>query len=563
MKAILLTVLTILTISFTVAAQPPVDVWQVQTPSNPMNCTNTTVTITGWNDAGNYTLQAITISYGNDTIWVDIKYTSPQIILGVLTSWSHTVSLGNVPYGNWTVAARGYLDNNWESEAYGWLPVGACCPSSIPQFDFVEDTVCAGSPITVTNNSIGNNLSYLWEFEGGTSTLASPTFSITESGTYDVTLTVTGDSCSDSLVKEIEILELPEADLGNDTNICDGDTLIVSVPAGNDYVWNDGSTSYQNSIATAGQLSVTVTDGQGCVASDTIAVLGVLPTISVNLGSDKLVCPDESVVLNAGTGGTAYVWSTGESTQSITTAEQGLFAVTVSESGYCDGVDEVEIDWLDVDQVNILMSMDSCASRSITVDQSTHDVVSWSDGSSDTNMVATLSGVYYVTATDVNGCQSEDSANVIVVDLPQFDLGADTFLCGDQTITLVTGISGTYLWSDGSTSSVFTVTEKGKYSVSVTDANGCTGADTIKVDHCLGLNSFETNELVVYPNPVMDILYVNADFNTKFTVYSLTGNLVKTGILENGIISLGSLPKGMYVIEIGNTEKSKAVISKL
>ena len=461
------------------------------------------------------------------------------------------------------MAARGYLDNNWESEAYGWLPVGACCPSSIPQFDFVEDTVCAGSPITVTNNSIGNNLSYLWEFEGGTSTLASPAFSITESGTYDVTLTVTGDSCSDSLVKEIEILELPEADLGNDTNICDGDTLIVSVPAGNDYVWNDGSTSYQNSIATAGQLSVTVTDGQGCVASDTIAVLGVLPTISVNLGSDKLVCPDESVVLNAGTGGTAYVWSTGESTQTITTTEQGVFSVTVSESGYCDGVDEIEIDWLDVDQVNILMSMDSCASRSITVDQSTHDVVSWSDGSSDTNMVATLSGVYYVTATDVNDCQSEDSANVIVVDLPQFDLGADTFLCGDQTITLVTGISGTYLWSDGSTGSVFTVTKKGKYSVSVTDTNGCTGADTIKVDHCLGLNNFETNELVVYPNPVMDILYVNADFNTKFTVYSLTGSLVKTGILENGTISLDGLPKGMYVIEIGNTEKTKTLISKL
>ena len=83
MKAILLTVLMILTISFTVTAQPPVDVWQVQTPSNPMNCTNTTVTITGWNDAGNYTLQPITMSYGNDTIWVDIKYTSPQIILGV------------------------------------------------------------------------------------------------------------------------------------------------------------------------------------------------------------------------------------------------------------------------------------------------------------------------------------------------------------------------------------------------------------------------------------------------------------------------------------------------
>ena len=94
-----------------------------------------------------------------------------------------------------TVVARGYGSGTLLSSEFESLSIDACCPSAIPLYQFVNDTVCSGEPITVTNNSSGNNLTYFWEYEGGTSTAATPTFSIGEGGTYDVTLTVTGDSC--------------------------------------------------------------------------------------------------------------------------------------------------------------------------------------------------------------------------------------------------------------------------------------------------------------------------------------------------------------------------------
>lgn len=546
--------------TFNVFAQPPVDVYQVVAPSNPMNCTNTTLTITGWNDAGNYSLQSISHFYGNDTIWIDIKYTSPQIVIGVLTSWTHYVSLGNVPYGNWVVVARGYLGGVWQSEANGWLPVDACCPTSIPQFAFVEDTVCAGEPITVTNNSSGNNLTYFWEYEGGTSTAATPTFSISEGGEYDVTLTVTGDSCSDSLVKSIEVLDLPVVELGNDTAICDGDSLELALPAGDDYLWSDGSTSYQNLIGAVGNLAVTVTNDDGCSNSDTIAVTAVLPNITVNLGPDKTVCPDETVNLNAGTGGSTYQWSNGESTQMISVNQAGNISVTVSESGNCDGVDNVLIEWYAIDPVNIGQSMDSCEERLIWVDQSTHDVVEWGDGTTDTSLLAAANGNYFVTATDLNGCESSDSAWVNIVDNPVFSLGNDTFLCGNQTITLTTGISGDHLWKDGSTGIAFTVTQRGTYYVFVTDQNGCTGSDTIRVNDCLGVSEMTAEEIQFYPNPTQDVIHIVGYQNAPYQLMDQTGRIVETGLLNNDAINVEHLFSGVYFIQLSDEEEVKTGI---
>ena len=539
-----------------------VNVNQVTTPSNALNCTSTSITVSGINAGGGFTLTPITYSFSNDTIFVEVAYTIPQIYITVLTPWSHGVNLGNVPYGNWTVVARGYGNGSLLSSAIGSLSIGACCPNAIPMFQFIEDTVCAGSEISVINSSSGNNLSYYWEFEGGTSSASVPTFSIDSAGTYNVTLTVTGDSCSDSLVRIIEVLDLPSVDLGNDTSICNGDTLELNLPVGSDYLWSDGSTSFNNQIAAIGSISVTVTNEDGCVKSDTIAITGLLTPINVDLGPDKTVCPEEPVMLNAGSGGSQYVWSTGDITQVVSVNQAGLVSVTVSESGYCDGVDEMIISWHNVVAAQIELSEDSCAERLIWIDPSNHQVVSWSDSTNDTMMIATLSGYYYVTATDLNDCETVDSAWVQIVDNPIVDLGADTFLCGNQTITLTTGLIGSHLWKDGSTGLSFTVTSKGKYSVSVTDENGCTGADTTKVSDCLSLTELPSDELILYPNPTTSELFINADASSTFRIYEVSGRLVLESIQMNGIINVESLKNGLYFLELPEQNKMASFIKE-
>ena len=535
-------------------AQPPVDVWQVIAPSNPLNCTSTSLTITGWNDAGNYTLTSITHSYGNDTIWVNINYTSPQIVIGVLTSWSHNVTLGNVPYGNWTVAARGYLGNAYQSVAYGWLPVGACCPTAIPQYSFTEDTVCVGEQVSVTNNSIGSNLSFAWDLPDGTSTAQSPTFTVSEAGTYDVTLTVTGDSCSDSLVKVLEVLELPSVDLGVDTAICEGDSLALNLAVGNDYLWSDGSTSFSNALHGVGSLSVTVTDDNGCMNSDTVAVLAELQTLSVALGPDQTNCPEDQVQLNAGNAGTTYQWSNGDTTQMTTTTNSGLISVTVSEAGFCDGVDEVNLQHHTVIPTEIELAEDSCGTRLIWVDAS-HTVQSWFDGSDSMAIEVLVTGGYTVTAVDGNGCLSEDSAFVYVADLPVFSLGNDTFLCANQTITFFTGVSGDHTWNTGAIGSAISVNAKGKYSVTVTSDEGCTYSDTVKVNHCLGTENVDKTELIIFPTVVEEKLFIRGvSANTTARIYNALGALMIEQKISSNETNLSALTNGIYFLKVDGYE---------
>ena len=560
MKNLVLTQLLFL--FFGVGISQTVNVTQVTSPSNALNCTSTIITVAGYNAGAGFTLTTPTYSISNDTIYVEIAYAIPSFYISVITNWSHNISLGNVPYGSYIIIARGYGNGSLLDLEYGSLNVGACCPSAIPLFDFVQDTVCANSSITVNNNSTGNNLSYLWEYNNDTSTLLSPTFSIPTAGTYGVILTVTGDSCSDTLVKQIEVLELPNADLGNDTNICDGDTLVLTLPIGNDYLWSDGSTSYQNTMASISSLSVAVTDDNGCEGVDTIAVTGIFQTISVNLGSAQTVCPEDDVTLNAGTGGSTYSWSTGGTNQMETLMEEGIVSVTVSQIGLCDGVDEVQIDWYDVDVAEILLAADSCGERLIHLDPNSHDVVSWSDATTDTAMLVTIPDYYFVTAADNNGCESTDSTWVNIVDNPIVDLGADTFLCGEETILLTTGVSGDHIWKDGSTGISFTITKRGTYTMSVTDQNGCTGADTIKVSDCLSVTSINQDGLKLYPNPTSSILHIDGIVeNNAYKVFDASGRLVLMGMLTNVDISLESLENGLYILEIDG-QPAKATFLK-
>ncbi|HET6989789.1 MAG TPA: T9SS type A sorting domain-containing protein, partial [Bacteroidia bacterium] len=86
-----------------------------------------------------------------------------------------------------------------------------------------------------------------------------------------------------------------------------------------------------------------------------------------------------------------------------------------------------------------------------------------------------------VTVTDANGCMNADTMMATINPLPIVSFGSDITQCGG-TVTLDAGNAGsTYLWSDTSTSQTLTISTSGTYAVVVTDANSCSGSDTIMV----------------------------------------------------------------------------------
>jgi hypothetical protein len=108
---------------------------------------------------------------------------------------------------------------------------------------------------------------------------------------------------------------------------------------------------------------------------------------------------------------------------------------------------------------------------------------SWSTGAQTETISVSQSGTYTVTFTDGVGCQATDqievefgNGNVIV------DLGPDTSLCDGETIILDAGAGFTsYLWSTSETTQTLEVSLPGDYSVTVTDALGCTGIDLVNI----------------------------------------------------------------------------------
>ena len=81
-------------------------------------------------------------------------------------------------------------------------------------------------------------------------------------------------------------------------------------------------------------------------------------------------------------------------------------------------------------------------------------------------------------------CTATDDIVVTVNSLPTIDLGTDTTLiCSGTSETLDAGSSFTsYLWNDGSTNQTLSVTTAGTYTVTGTDANGCSASDSMVID---------------------------------------------------------------------------------
>ncbi len=108
----------------------------------------------------------------------------------------------------------------------------------------------------------------------------------------------------------------------------------------------------------------------------------------------------------------------------------------------------------------------------------------WQDSSFGYTQVVSEPGNYWLEFKTPNCCISSDTINISVYSDPEIDLGSDTILCNDETLTLTSTITNAnYLWQDGSNSSSLLVTQPGLYWLSLTDSSGCNASDSIEIDY--------------------------------------------------------------------------------
>lgn len=345
-------------------------------------------------------------------------------------------------------------------------------------------TTCGTTyPLDANPGGVNAGSTYLWN-----TLVTTDSILVTLDGTYSVTVTSpSGCINSESVSVTLNGTVLPT--LGADATFCDNTVLDAGYP-GSTYLWSTGATSQTITITAPGPgtYSVTVTDVNGCIGTNSVNIT-IVPSTPVSLGLDTVECASTGVVLNAGIA-TTYVWtnvSTGaivSTASTLTVPATGEYAVQITNSG-CSSTD------------TIVVTLNASPSFSLGPDATICDQLflnatiplggpysySWSTSAVSPAITVTLSDTYSVLITNTSTlCSAIDSIDVIINQLPTVALGSDTSLCSYQTITLDAGNTGSsFVWNSGQTTQTINVSASGTYSVTVTDASGCSSSDPIQV----------------------------------------------------------------------------------
>ena len=350
-----------------------------------------------------------------------------------------------------------------------------------PEVDIGPDStvICEGDTLWLNAGS-GFPGGVEWQ-DGSTDT----SYAVIEEGLYWVTAYGQGNCPGyDSIY--VELIEM-SVSLGPDTSICVGDTVEFFAGSGyENYLWQDGSTGSSYTAWETGTYWVQVSAGS-CTVTDSVYLYVDDPNVSLDLGENKLVCPDVPVVLQPQQGAVfnEYLWSTGATTHSITVTEPGTYYLEVV-SGCGDAMDSITIINYTVPNLNLGPDTILCFGETLElgVDISQFEYFEWQDGSTGDDYTVVDGGVYYVEVTDYNGCENSDTILVSVAN--EVDLGFDTtqVLCTGESLEIVADDEfDFYTWSNGEFgTNAITVNTGGTYYVDVNYTFGCPSSDTVKVD---------------------------------------------------------------------------------
>ena len=375
-----------------------------------------------------------------------------------------------------------------------------------PGFQLGETTLtsptCAGfSDGEICLDVSGNgNLSYTWS-NGQSGSCAEDLVA----GNYQVT--VTNGECT--TVESYDLTEPDSLQLSIQRTMpsCadeDDGALMVTALGGTpnyDYEWDNGFIIPQRVDLTAGDYPITVTDANGCVFTDTIA-LGAPDPLLISLDSlVNISCPGENdgLIRVSGNGGTApyqFVWDDGNTAPQRIGLAPGTYQVTVTDFNNCSTTESFDIEpaiplSLGLSTMGQPLCLgDETGSIELSASGGTLPYsFTWNDGFTSDNPVREDLPVadYWVILADANACVSD---TLFVTLDPQSNLSITTTLTEPTCVGLSDGAievmaSGVepqlYSWSTGTGGPNLPGIPVGNYGLTVTDARGCLVDTTIEL----------------------------------------------------------------------------------
>jgi len=296
------------------------------------------------------------------------------------------------------------------------------------------------------------------------------------------------DTSAWSVVKNFSTLCVPPALVSyTDSNRCGPGTVTLKavVATGATAKWYEnatggvtlgtGSSFITPSISTTTTYYVAASSGTGCESTRQAVVATIKALPVVNLGNDTTICPGITYTLDAQSTGSNYLWSTSQTTSTISVGSAGEYSVIVAGSNGCVNKDTIELTAGIVPQNNLPPTVDLCEGDVIALNAgNTGCTFDWSTGATSQSITADQGGNYSVDIESTDGCVITDNSVITIRPLPIINLGADISICANATITLDAGNPGaTYNWNSGDQTQTVVVMDSGLYAVTVTTIYDC------------------------------------------------------------------------------------------
>jgi|GEM_PF-7071434 len=343
--------------------------------------------------------------------------------------------------------------------------------------------------------------SYSWAGTGNTNA----TDSTLHPGTYTVYVTDINSCVAIDTVTIGQPTQL-KATITSVTNVlCNGDTSGSATAAASggtnpySYAWSpSGGTSTTAKSIGAGIYTVSVTDKNGCKATDTVTIhqpTAVRDSISsfANVLCNGGTTGTATVGVKNGTGPYTYVWSSSQTTATVSGLGAGTYTVTVKDKNNCSSKVTVTITQPAAIKDSLVATNVKCNGGNngsawvITGGGTKPYTYSWSPSSGTKDTISNLTaGSYTVSIKDSNGCKATGSIAVtqppaITITTSSTPTDCDT-TNGTGTASASGGASPyTYSWSSGASGATAGGLGIGTYTVTVTDANGCKNSATVTV----------------------------------------------------------------------------------
>jgi Secretion system C-terminal sorting domain/SprB repeat/Alpha amylase, catalytic domain/Domain of unknown function (DUF1939) len=489
----------------------------------------------------------------------------PASPVSVALNTQTNVSCNGGNNGSATVAATGgsgctisYLWSNGQTGATannltpGTYSVIATCGTqtgsyivTITQPSAILPVATSSQPVTCTANgsasvtATGGTGAYTYLWTGGYTT---PTIGAPTTGIYSVTVT-DANNCKKSTQVNVGLNTTPPTAQINSAGglTCVSNSVVLSnstTPANYQYLWSNNSTGSSLTVSQAGTYSLTVTDNtNGCKANNNITVSTntTPPTAQITTVNPILTCANPTQSLAVTSNGTGFDWAGGTIVSGATTttpivSAAGTYTVTATGSNGCTTTKSIAVtENKTVPTITATGGTISCAQPTTTINAAatpTGATFAWSGPNAFTsalpNPSVSTGGTYSVTATGANGCKSNASTTVTdnkTVLAPTIQ-GTNSLCSGASSI--LEGKTGftTYKWSNNQTTPNITITAAGTYTLTVTDAMGCTGSVSQVVAAALPPSVIVVNDTLKC-NKLN--LTLNATTNSTLSATSWTG----------------------------------------